>query len=182
LDNNVIVTPKLCLEIHYSDYIYFCGPLRHQWCWSFENHHSSQKLDVEIKSRNLGITSFNHNFLFTELKYNIILFQNFIKKIENIFEYKILKIDKKIIHKNSVIEMDDNKIAFITNIYKLPNDKVVLKIYLLDVILDDLGIFLFINKIDKNSNLIDLSRLKAIYTVEKKNGKTILFNKVYLVK
>jgi hypothetical protein len=181
LDNQVKITPKLCLEQHYGDYIYFCGPLRYLWCWSFENHHSTQKKEVELRSRNLGITSFNNNFLFTELNYNQLHFEKLIETGKTCSCYKILKIDKKIIQKNSVIELTNGKIGVVSSIYKFPTN-VVLEIYMLDVISDELGIFLYVEKIKKKSKKIYLFGLKAIYNVEQKNNKTILLNKVYLFK
>jgi hypothetical protein len=179
-ENNVIITPKLCLELHYGDYIYWCGPLRHLWCWSFENHHSTQKKEVDTRSRNLGITSFNNNFLFTELTYNVLDFQKLIETKNNCSEYTVLKIDKKIIQKNSVIELKNGKIGVVSSIYKFPTD-VVLEIYMVHCINDELGVFLIVDKIKKKPKKINLLDLKAIFTFEKKNDRVILLNKVYLI-
>jgi hypothetical protein len=181
LNNLVKITPKLTLEQHYGDYIYFCGPLRYLWCFSYENHHSTQKKEVDTRSRNLGITSFNNNFLFTTLTYNILKFENLISTTTNCSCYKILKIDKKIITKNSIIELTNQKIAIVSEIYKLRNS-VILKINLLEVFIDEIGLFLYVNKINKKSKNIYLFGLKAIFNVEKKNNRIILLNKVYLTK
>jgi hypothetical protein len=58
------------LEVHYSQYIKALGPLNAYWTFSYENHHQKIKLDVEKRSKNVSVTSFNLNYLFIETLYN----------------------------------------------------------------------------------------------------------------
>jgi len=180
VQNNIIITPKCLLQIHYSFYIKLCGSLRYWWCFPLENHHSKQKKDVELKSRNIAITSFKNNFMFYEYIYNKIIFKKILNSNKKFREFLSIELDGKILKNGIIIEIN-NQIAKILKIYQIMlSKKIVLKVELLNFEKDDLGIYIVIIRNTNNFKFIYLKQITSIFNILKKGNQEFLVTKTQL--
>ena len=154
------------------------GCLKNHSTFCYENHHQYCKKDVESKSRNLSITSFNLNSNFIETDILNIQLGKLMKENNFSKEYA------KIILNSNVFEtyecgiiIEKKNFGIISNIIILEQiKKIIFQLDLYTVENDDYEIMKIIKENKRQRKYIDLCYVEKIYNIFNVNGSFFLMN------
>jgi len=170
--NKIKIFPKTLLTKHYCEYITFLGPIRYFSTFSFENHHSTIKKEVEKRSKNIAITAFFLNFNFVEYNSNNFILNKVVNENKYYIQYRNIHFNDKTIDENCSVDLLENKnIGKIVSIWRRKSDnEIILNSMVLEIEKDNLGIYW---KTKKNKSTIFknkyLRNVKKISNLLKKN-------------